>query len=99
VIGRYLDAGLLVAAVDRRGGPDALGRGLPRPERTSLLAAYSRAVLSGRVTVTAADRLAITGLGLHPALVFGPAWYDGAEPRTRRYVPRAPGVNRPGDAS
>lgn len=61
---RRLDAGPLLAR-----SPAVL------PADPASRRAWLRAAASGWVTVPAADVLAVRVLGLHPSLVFGPAWW------------------------
>jgi hypothetical protein len=80
-----LPAEPLVAAVQARGGVRACVGADGALER-----AYGRARGSQRLTIAAADKLAVRVLGMHPALLWGDAWWvetdQGPEPvrRARR---------------
>lgn len=64
-----IDATPLLEVLARRRVPlDGHGQLLER--------AVHRAKISGRVTLRDADRLAVKLLGEHPAMVWGPAWWD-----------------------
>lgn len=79
-----LPAAPLVGLVARSGGPRlaAIEYGTRRyltPSRLEALErAYQRAARAGRLTVYAADELAVRLLGLHPAEVWGDAWWEPA---------------------
>lgn len=70
-----LPAGPLVERVRARGGFRVCAGRDDRLER-----AYSRAQAVGRLTVWAADQLAVKVLGLPPLLVWGDAWLEPDEP-------------------
>ncbi len=67
----------LVRLVERAGGCAAASTrtGLDNDRLDRLRAAYHRGRKAGEVTVGIADELAIRFLGLHPALVWGDAWW------------------------
>lgn len=44
-------------------------------DKPSIARAVNRARQHGRLTIWAADSIAITGLGLHPALIWGNEWF------------------------
>jgi hypothetical protein len=65
----YLPAAPLIEAVQRRG---------IQVGRSSLAQAYYRA-RRGRLTVWQADVLAVKLVGEHPAMLWGPLWWEGAD--------------------
>lgn len=70
-----LDVRPLIDAVDARGGIGAVSAPLDTRRRQALRRAYHRAAARGTVTARAADTLAVTLLGTHPACVFGRQWW------------------------
>jgi hypothetical protein len=71
----------LRALVELYGGPRLAGAALGaeidwRPRSAALEMAYARAVRSGRLTVYAADELAVRLLGRHPVMVWGEQWWE-----------------------
>lgn len=65
-----LPAAPLVAVVEQRGGPTALGW----LNKSATRRAFARAKTAGELTYWAADRLA-NELGYHPSELW-PAWFD-----------------------
>lgn len=65
-----VDVAPLVAAVDRAGGIRTL------TDSASDWRSYARAKARGTITTGLADRLSIQLLGINPALLWGPAWWD-----------------------
>lgn len=71
-----LPAAPLLAAVQARGGLRACGvRREETPGAERLTKAYYRAVQRGWLNCFVADELAVAVLGLHPAAVWGDAWF------------------------
>jgi hypothetical protein len=69
----YLPAGPLIDAVQRSGGlPQFAARG-------ELAQAFYRARRSGRLTIEAADLMAIRLLHVHPYFVWGDDWWCADE--------------------
>lgn len=71
----YLPAQPLLKAVELQGEVPVLSQLGGR-----LAKSFYRARRSGHLTVWAADELAVHGLGQHPALVWGDAWWDPPAP-------------------
>jgi hypothetical protein len=79
-----LPAGPLLERVRGRGGFRACAGADPALEK-----AYQRAQSAGRLTVWAADQLAVKVLGLPPVLVWGDAWWlDDQRPVDVSATPR-----------
>jgi hypothetical protein len=79
-----LPSGPIVALIARCGGPRLAAeeygtRHALTPARMEALdRAFYRAQQLGRLTVYAADELAVRLLGLHPAEVWGESWWEAA---------------------
>jgi hypothetical protein len=65
-----LPAEPLLRLIGSLGGPAVLGLG----QKSAEMKAYERALKSGRLTLSAADKLAVF-LGLHPVEVWGDTFY------------------------